>query len=57
MVAREGSNLINTVKQSRPTVPQGKIPQLSADNDKVDWTMVAIQVRFSLNDIPDIKRL
>ena len=52
MVAREGSDLINTVKQSRPTVPQGKMPQLSADNDKVDWTMVAIQVRAFFKRYP-----
>ncbi len=47
------SDLINTVnKQSpRPIVPQGKMPQLAAENDKVDLTMVSIQVKLSLNAI------
>ena len=52
MVSSQGSDFIDTVKQSRPTVPQGKMPQLSTENDKVDWTMVAIQVRAFFKRYP-----
>ena len=52
MTSIQGSDLINTIKQSRPTVPQGKMPQLSAENDKVDWTLVAIQVRAFFKRYP-----
>ena len=45
MVAREGSDSNKTTRYITPT---GKVPLLSAVDDEVDWTMVAIELRAFL---------
>ena len=45
MVAREGSDPNKTTRYITPT---GKVPLLSAVDDEVDWTMVAIELRAFL---------
>ena len=45
MASSKGSD---SIKQPRYNLPSGKVPLLSAQDDEVDWTMVAIEMRAFL---------
>ena len=45
MASSKGSD---SIKQPRYNLPSGKVPLLSAQEDEVDWTMVAIEMRAFL---------
>ena len=45
MASSKGSD---PIKSSRYNLPSGKVPLLSAKDDEVDWTMVAIEMRAFL---------
>ena len=45
MASSKGSD---STKTSRYNLPSGKVPLLSAEDEEVDWTIVAIEMRAFL---------